>query len=80
MKELDFKYGEVEGVSGDNLNLIYNNRNNIKKHINEIGIEITNFVPVIPELREFGNSKRKYGHDMFEKGLEVAVTLATEFI
>lgn len=80
MKELGFKYGELEGVSGNNLNLIYNNRNNIKKHINEIGIEITNFVPVIPELREFDKSKRKYGRDMFEKGLEVAITLVTEFI
>jgi sugar phosphate isomerase/epimerase len=80
MKELGFKYGELEGVSGDNLDLVYNNRHKIKNHINEIGVEIKNFVPVIPELREFDSRKSKYGRDMFEKGLEVAITLSTEFI
>ncbi|MDD3655521.1 MAG: sugar phosphate isomerase/epimerase [Atribacterota bacterium] len=80
MKELSFQYGELEGVSGDNLELVYDNRFKIKEHINKIGLEIKNFVPVIPELREFDDSKRQYGRDMFEKGLEVATTLATEFI
>jgi sugar phosphate isomerase/epimerase len=80
MKELGFQYGELEGVSGDNLNLIYDNRFKIKEHIDKIGLEIKNFVPVIPELREFDNSKSYYGRDMFEKGLEVANILGTEFI
>lgn len=80
MKELGFEYAELEGVSGNNIDLIYNNRNKIKKHVSELGIKIANFVPVIPELREFDNSKRQYGRDMFEKGLETAITLDTEFI
>ena len=48
--------------------------------MDEIDLRVINFVPVIPELRELDNEKRKYGREMFERGLEVAKTIGTEFI
>ena len=80
MKELSFDYAELEGVSGPNLISVYEARHEIKKVLDDIDLRVINFVPVIPELRELDNEKRKYGREMFEKGLEVAKTLGTEFI
>lgn len=80
MKELGFDYAELEGVSGPNLISVYEARHEIKKVLDEIDLRVINFVPVIPELRELDNEKRKYGREMFERGLEVATTIGTEFI
>ncbi|HBG17425.1 MAG TPA: hypothetical protein DDW93_11630 [Firmicutes bacterium] len=80
MKELGFDYAELEGVSGPNLISVYEARHEIKKVLDEIDLRVINFVPVIPELRELDNEKRKYGREMFERGLEVAKTIGTEFI
>ncbi|HBT15335.1 MAG TPA: hypothetical protein DEB05_00095, partial [Firmicutes bacterium] len=59
---------------------VYEARHEIKKVLDEIDLRVINFVPVIPELRELDNEKRKYGREMFERGLEVAKTIGTEFI
>jgi sugar phosphate isomerase/epimerase len=80
MKELGFDYAELEGVSGSNLVDVYNARFAIKEVLDEIELHVANFVPVIPELRELEETKRKYGREMFERGLEVAGTLGTDFI
>jgi sugar phosphate isomerase/epimerase len=80
MKELGFDYAELEGVSGPNLVDICNARTEIRKHLEDIDLKVANFVPVIPELRELDDEKRKYGREMFERGLEVAKTLNTDFI
>jgi sugar phosphate isomerase/epimerase len=80
MKELGFDYAELEGVSGQNLISIYEARHEIKKVLDDIDLRVVNFVPVIEELRELDDEKRKYGREMFEKGLEVAKTIGTEFI
>lgn len=80
MRRLGFDYAELEGVSGTNLDLVYQSRHEIKKLADDIGLRIVNFVPVIPELREFDDGKRRLGRDMFERGLEIATTLGTELI
>lgn len=80
IKNLGFDYAELEGVSGPNLVSVYEARHEIKKVLDEVNLQVVNFVPVIPELRELDDEKRKYGREMFEKGLAVADTIGTEFI
>lgn len=80
MKEMGFDYAELEGVSGENLMKVYEARDKINEVLKEIDLKVANFVPVIPELRELDDEKRKYGREMFERGLEVAKTLKTDFI
>lgn len=80
MKQLGFDYVELEGVSGENLIELHKSRDQVKKVLTEIDLKVVNFVPVISELRELDDEVRRYGRDMFERGLEIAKTINTEFI
>lgn len=80
IKQLGFDYAELEGVSGPNIEAVYEHRFEIKKLVTEIDLKIVNFVPVIPELRELDEEKRAYGRELFAKGVEIAKTLGTEFV
>ena len=77
---MGFDYTELEGVSGPNLISVYEARHEIRKLLTEIDLNVVNFVPVIPELRELDDEKRAYGRQMFEKGLEVAEIIGAEFV
>lgn len=80
MKQLGFDYVELEGVSGENLIELHKSRDQVKNVLTEIDLKVVNFVPVISELRELDDEVRRYGRDMFERGLEIAKTINTEFI
>lgn len=57
IKQLGFDYAELEGVSGPNIEAVYEHRFEIKRLVTEIDLKIVNFVPVIPELRELDEEK-----------------------
>jgi sugar phosphate isomerase/epimerase len=72
-KRLGFRYMELEGV-GDQLQTVSDNRSLIKKKCEREGIEIIDFVPVLPDLMSTDEERRRKALNDFRTGCEVAFT------
>ncbi|MHA2434113.1 MAG: TIM barrel protein, partial [Candidatus Thorarchaeota archaeon] len=70
-KRLGFRYMELEGV-GDQLHMVSDNRSLIKKKCEREGIEIIDFVPVLPDLMSTDEERRRKALNDFRIGCEVA--------
>jgi sugar phosphate isomerase/epimerase len=70
-KRLGFRYMELEGV-GDQLQTVSDNRSLIKKKCEREGIEIIDFVPVLPDLMSTDEERRRKALNDFRTGCEVA--------
>ncbi|MDH5440243.1 MAG: sugar phosphate isomerase/epimerase [Candidatus Bathyarchaeota archaeon] len=70
-KRLGFRYMELEGV-GDQLHMVSDNQSLIKKKCEREGIEIIDFVPVLPDLMSTNEERRRKALNDFRIGCEVA--------
>ena len=76
MADLGFRYVELEGASADdNLLELSDRRQEIKTLTQELGLQVVNFCPVIPELVSLDEGERTRAIQLFD----VALDLATYF-
>ena len=73
MANLGFRYVELEGASeGDNLLQLYEKRQEIKSLCEDLGLQVINFCPVLPELVSLDEAVRQKGYDLFKRAVELA--------
>jgi len=77
MAELGFTNIEVEGVeipglAEENLREVYEKRKNIKRLCDDLGVNIINFLPVIPNIISLNEAKRKEALASFDRAIELA--------
>ncbi|MCD6520400.1 MAG: sugar phosphate isomerase/epimerase [Anaerolineae bacterium] len=73
MANLGFRYVELEGASeGDNLLQLYEKRQEIKSLCEDLGLQVINFCPVLPELVSLDEAVRQRGYDLFKRAVELA--------
>ena len=72
-RELGFDYVELEGVYEDNLKEVYDARERLKTECDSLGLKITNFSPILPDLVSLDKQKRDHALDLYRLGVELAV-------
>ena len=69
---LGFSHMELEGVGEGNMREVYKHRHDIKRKLEERGIRIMNFCPILPELVSMDKGERRKGFELYKLGLELA--------
>ena len=72
MRQLGFRYMELEGVHTDNTRAVYENRKELKKFCDDSDITLLNFSPVLPDLFSNDKATAARGLDDFRLSLELA--------
>jgi sugar phosphate isomerase/epimerase len=73
MKEVGLTYVELEGIGTDGLIMIYKNRRELKRRVDDLGLHVVNFAAILPDLRHPDAKKRKQARELFRsKGIEIA--------
>ncbi len=72
MADLGFKYIELEGVGEGNLREIMENRRELKRLCDDLGLVVHNFCPVLPEIVSLERVRREKAMDLFKMGIEIA--------
>ena len=73
MAALGFHFVELEGASADdNLLELREHRQEIKDLCAELGLQVINFCPVIPELVSLDDAERRRGQELFQVAVELA--------
>ena len=72
MADMGFEYVELEGVREENLKEVYSNREKIKDHCENLGVEIINFCPIIPDIVSLDDDKRGKARDLFMLAIDIA--------
>ncbi len=74
---LGFSLFEIEGVAGDNLRGVVENKAAIRTKCRETGVHIMNFIPVLPDLMSMDETKRKTALADFRSACETAAFFET---
>ena len=77
---LGFTLFEIEGVAGDNLRAVVDNKADIRTKCRETGVQIMNFIPVLPDLMNVEETKRKAALTDFKSTCETAAYFETGMI
>lgn len=72
MADLGFKYVELEGVREGNLMEVFKNKEKLKTLCNNLGIKISTFYPILPDMVSLEEAKRKKALELFDIGVETA--------
>jgi sugar phosphate isomerase/epimerase len=72
MQKLGFKYVELEGVRKENLKAVYKEKEKLKAFCQDVGLEVINFCPVLPDIVSLDKEKRKEAHDLFDLAIEIS--------
>ena len=71
-RNIELEGVEIPGLAEENLNEVYQKRKYIKKLCADIGLNIINFLPVIPDIISLNKNKRKRAFTSFNRALEIA--------
>jgi sugar phosphate isomerase/epimerase len=72
MKELGFRYVELEGVGLENMTTVHSRRAELKKVCDDLGLQVVNFCPILPDIVSPDRRKRDAAMDLYKLGVEVA--------
>lgn len=61
MANLGFEAIELEGVREKNLREVYENRERLKEKCQEVGVQVVNFCPVLPDIVNLNEEKKTKG-------------------
>ena len=78
--ELGFRYIELEGVGKENLMEVVNHREDFLGLLKSLGVKLTNFAVILPDIFSMNKSSKKEALKLFEKGVETAKHLNSDFI
>ncbi|MFH1086254.1 MAG: sugar phosphate isomerase/epimerase family protein [Chloroflexota bacterium] len=73
MRDLGFRYVELEGASAEgNLLELSAQRHAVKAVCDQLGLQVVNFCPVIPELVSLDAAERQRAYALFDLAVELA--------
>lgn len=72
MAGLGFSSVELEGVREENLRAVHEERKALKQRCDDLGLQVVNFCPVLPELVHPEKSRRVHALDLFKLAVETA--------
>ena len=78
--EWGFDAFEMEAIGEENLNTLWAHRQELKEHIDSLGLTLANFVPMLPEMVSLDAGVRTHALELFELGAELAVSLGAQLI
>lgn len=78
--EWGFDAFEMEAIGEENLKMLWAHRQELKEHIDSLGLTLANFVPMLPEVVNLDSAKRTYALELFELGAELAVSLGAKLV
>jgi sugar phosphate isomerase/epimerase len=78
--EWGFDAFEMEAIGEENLKALYARRQELKEHVNSLGLTLANFVPMLPDMVSLDERKQAHALEMFELGTELAVSLNAELV
>lgn len=80
MSNLGFKFIEMEGVRRNNLTEIMNNKADLLKLFNDLGVKLANFAILLPDVFSMDASLKKSALELFQRGVETAKYLGSDFV
>ncbi len=80
MANLGFEAIELEGVREKNLREVYENRERLKEECQRVGVKVVNFCPVLPDIVNPNEEKRKKALKLFDLAVETALHFGCEAI
>ena len=80
MANLGFEAVELEGVREKNLREVYENRERLKEKCQNVGVKVVNFCPVLPDIVNLDEEKRKKALKLFDLAVETALYFECETI
>ena len=80
MSNLGFKFIEMEGIGRDNLIEVINNKADLLKLFNDLGVKLANFAILLPDVFSMDASLKENTLELFRKGVETAKYLGSDFI
>jgi sugar phosphate isomerase/epimerase len=80
MKDLGFTYVELEGVRRENLTEVYQHRQELRALAQDLGLQIVNFCPILPDLVSLDERRRREAVGLFERGIELASFFGCETV
>ncbi len=83
MADMGFSYIELEGVREKNLREVWENRYWLKERCEEVGVEVVNFCPILPDIHSLDKGKKEKSLRLFDQAVEIAkffncVTIQTD--
>ena len=78
--KLGFTLFEIEGVAGGNLRAVVANKDGIRAKCRETGVQIMNFIPVLPDLMSMEETRRQAALTEFNSACETAAYLEAGMI
>jgi len=83
MTGMGFKNIELEGIGEKNLKEIVKDKEKLKKTIEDLGVKVVNFCPVLPDIVSLKKERRDKAVELFKIGIDVAryfncVTIQTD--
>jgi sugar phosphate isomerase/epimerase len=73
MKKVGLTYVELEGIGTDGVNMVYENRDELKKRLDDLGLQVVNFATILSDFRHPEPDRRRLAVELFRtKGLETA--------
>ena len=73
IRELGFEHVELEGIYRENLEEVFRWRHELKKECDDLGLDIVNFSPILPDLVSLDARIRGEALDLYRRGVELAV-------
>ncbi len=70
MAHLGFDAVELEGVRDENMRAVHAARADLKRRCADLGLEIMNFCPVLPDLVSLDGARRRAALDLFKLAVE----------
>jgi len=80
MKELGFKYVELEGVKNEGMKMIFDHKEELKGICDALGLKVINFCPILPDIASMDAEKRKMAFEAFHLGVKTALYFGAETV
>ena len=80
MADLGFENIELEGVGFQNLRQVIDNRDRLKEAIQQAGVQVVDFAPLLPEVISLDDNVRGRAMALFAEGVETAAYLGSPFV
>jgi sugar phosphate isomerase/epimerase len=80
MAAMGFTAVELEGVREDNLRAVAVHRGELRTHCADLGVQVMNFCPVLPDLVSPEPARRRHAADLFRLATELAVYFESPLI
>jgi sugar phosphate isomerase/epimerase len=71
---------EMEAIGEENLRTLWARRQELKDHIDSLGLRLANFVPMLPDTVSLDLEKRTRALQQFELGVELAALLGAQLV